>query len=144
MIDFCDSKDLMELANKNIELSRLYETVKRDHSEAQIYFDLKLARFYQKEMIETKIAYEKAVLLLIITPEDEDMYEKLVKAQHHAKAVEKIMISRSEPWNLSTVSTVTLLIRSSFVKFALISLIWARQVVITPTFCLPNESAYCL
>ena len=101
MIDFCDSKDLIELANKNIELSKLCETVKRDHSEAQIYFDIKLAKFYQKELIETKIAYEKAVLLLVIGPEDEVMYKKLVTAQHHAKAVEKIMNANSEKLMLS-------------------------------------------
>ena len=101
MIDFQDSKELVEIANKNIELSKLYETVKRDHSESQIYFDLKLAGFYRKELIETKIAYEKAILLLVIAPEDETMYKKLITAQHHAKSIEKIMNANSEKLMLS-------------------------------------------
>lgn len=96
MIDFQDSRALMELGNKNIELAKLYENIKKDHSEAQIYFDLKLAAAYHGSLLETKIAYEKAILLLVENEEDIAIYRKLRTSEHRAKSLEKTMNANSE------------------------------------------------
>jgi len=100
MIDFQDSNELMTLANKNIELSKEYAEIKRDQGTAQVYFGLKLANLY-KEGGETKTAYDKIILTLIISEEDNKKYRELIMSEYHAKALEKIMNANSEKLMLS-------------------------------------------
>jgi hypothetical protein len=99
VIDFNDSVQLMEIANKNIELSEKYQEIRRKYADSKIAVDSMLAVAYSDAQIDKKYSYDKALLLLLAdqkTEEFQTYYNDLIKSEHEYKALEKVLTANSE------------------------------------------------
>lgn len=94
MIDWHDSEGLNVLADKNIELAMAYSEARNDFADAKYALDIILSNAYATKEIDSKVAYEKALLLLMPgekKKEVEQYYRVLLASESRYKGLERVI-----------------------------------------------------
>jgi len=101
-LDYSDSKELFNFAKENVGLAEEYRRSRSRYGSAKRFLNIKLAEGYKNGTIDTKMAQEKAIMLL--TQDDYKCtiaYEAVVKEEEAYKGMEQVIKAREHVVSLA-------------------------------------------
>lgn len=103
MTDWDDSGKMDQFALETIKFAELYHNARTGHAQAKIAINAILASKYLKKEMEVKLAYEKALIMLVAESGEEvkGYYESMLQNEAEYKGLEKILEARQARISLS-------------------------------------------
>lgn len=101
--DWNDSQELSKYANNTIQLANKYHMSRKKWADAKFALDMILASKYANNTIERKIAYEKALLIIVSggDKEIEEYYQIYVTEEANYKGFERVLRAHEGKISLS-------------------------------------------
>ncbi len=101
-LDYSDTKELFRFATETVTLAEEYKTSRVRYGSAKRYLNQQLAKAYDAGSVETKMSYEKSLLLLSEqTGELKLAYKALTEEEENYKGMERVIEARQSVVSLA-------------------------------------------